>query len=186
MMLSKKIMIPTFALAFILSLFSFNEAKAGETVFNVESVTAAGYGKAADFTWTQDGKKQSFKELTKGKVVFLNFWGTWCGPCRRELPDIVEINKELSGKDFIIVGIALERSSAALESVRKFAKANNLTYINILDNDKRELSKAFGGISAVPTTYIIDQDGKIAQRKQGMGTKQQFLNLIKKVLNIKS
>src|SRR5688572_27362432 len=68
-------------------------APAASSVATVESVSAAKSGKATDFAWKADGKTVSFSEFTKGKVTFLNFWATWCPPCRREIPDIIEISK---------------------------------------------------------------------------------------------
>ena len=176
------ILIPVIA---VFSLFFVYNADSvdNEHVFAVESVTSAGYGNAANFTWKHGSKTVSFKDYTKDKVVFLNFFGTWCGPCKRELPDIVEIGNDLKDKDFIIVAVALERNqSTALKTVSEFAKARNLPFLIVIDDDKRSLSNAYGGISAVPTTFIIDKAGKIAQTKLGMGTKQQFMDLINKVL----
>lgn len=153
------------------------------TVFAVTSVTQGKGGKVADFTFDQGGKQVKFSELTKGKTVFLNFWGTWCPPCRRELPDIVKINKELSGKKFIVIGVALERGNDVSENIKKvadFASTNGLDYINLIDG-KRELQAAFGGIRAVPTTFII-KDGVIKVSHEGMDDYNGFMEKIKPYL----
>lgn len=116
----------------------------------------------------------------KGKVVFINFWGTWCPPCRREIPDIIEINKELSGKDFIVVGIAMERASDPISQVQSFAEKNGINYINFINIP--ELSEAYGGIPAVPTTFIVDKNGNIAEKIVGMRDKAGFMQSINRVL----
>jgi thiol-disulfide isomerase/thioredoxin len=148
-----------------------NAAAAAKTkVYSIETVVGGGADKVADFTFKDGGKTVKFSEITKNKVVFLNFWGTWCPPCRREIPDIVRISKELGGKDFIVIGIALERGDDIAENVKKvaeFASKNDIEYYNFIDS-KRELQKVYGGIRAVPTTFFIDKNGKINKAHEGM------------------
>lgn len=164
---------------------SANLNAAGEPVkvFAIETVTAGSDSKVADFTFKEGGKTVKFSEFTKGKVVFLNFWGTWCPPCKRELPDIARISKEMGGKDFVVIGIALERGDDVAENVKKvadFSGKNELGYYNFIDS-KRELQKAYGGIRAVPTTFIIDKNGKIGLAHEGMDSYDGFMGKINKV-----
>ena len=155
---------------------------ANTNVFAINSVVTATDGTVANFNFTdKNGNKTSFKEFTKGKVVFVNFWGTWCPPCRKEIPDIIEIQKELSNKDFMVVGIALERDqAAAITNVANFASKNGINYTNFIGNN--EIQNAYGGISAVPTTYIIGKDGKIAEKIVGMRSKADFMTSINRIL----
>lgn len=158
-----------------------NSSKAA--VFGVSNVGATQKGFATDFSWMNGNKSISFKDITKGKVVFLNFWGTWCPPCRKEIPDIVKLDKDLPDKDFVVVGIALERErnqQKAVQLVSKFADSKGLNYNIIVDDGK--ISKAYGPISAVPTTFIIDRDGRIVETMQGLRSYETFLSSIKKVL----
>lgn len=160
-----------------------NAASGQSKVFSIETVTGGSSDKVADFTFKDGGKTVKFSEITKGKVVFLNFWGTWCPPCRKEIPDIVRISKELGGKDFIVIGIALERGDDIAENIKKvsdFASKNDIEYYNFVDN-KRELAKVYGGIPAVPTTFIIDKNGKIGLAHQGMDSYDGFMTKINKV-----
>lgn len=163
-----------------------NEANAKPAVkanvYNLKEVKSAVGKKAADFTFDMDGKTVSFAEYTKGKVVFLNFWGTWCPPCRAEIPDIIEINKDLKGKDFVVIGIAVEKVTAdqAKSKVAEFAGKSGIDYTLVIGNP--ELYKAYGGISSVPTTYIIDKDGTIGETIIGMRDKETFMKSINKFL----
>ncbi len=158
-------------------------------VFALESVEAAKVVKAgqrADFAW-KDGKSVvKLSDFSKGKPVFLNFWATWCPPCRKELPDIVELNKELGDK-VVFIGVALENESKAAKAsplVSSFAQKNNLGYINLVGDDKviAEITAGYGNVEAIPTTFIIGKDGAILQKLVGGQSKQDFLAAIKKAL----
>jgi thiol-disulfide isomerase/thioredoxin len=156
--------------------------KSEAKVFQIETVGKAEKGKSIDFSWNDNGTKVSFAEYTKNKVVLLNFWGTWCPPCRKEIPDLIALNKELKGKDFVIVGIALERNpNGAVNVVKEYAQKNQIEYINICDL-QRKLDQAYGGIEAVPTTFIIDKKGNISETIVGGRDKATFLQSVNRVL----
>lgn len=160
---------------------SDSQTKLGD-VFKLEGVTKAPKGKANDFTWKDGSKTVTFSEFTKNKVVLLNFWGTWCGPCRMEIPDLKEVVNELNGKDFVVIGVPLERNpSNAITTVQTFVKNNNLNYVNIVDVD-RKLDAAYGGISGVPTTIIIDKQGNVSEAMVGAQPKDRFMKAINRVL----
>ncbi len=147
-------------------------------IFVVSTVTPAKPGNIVDFVWNQKGKEVSFSEYVKGKVVLLNFWGTWCPPCRREIPDLVSIHNESDGKDYVIVGIVLERDvENAEKNVGDFANKNGIGYLNIIDKTQ-SIARAYGGINAVPTTFVIDKKGKIVETLVGMRSKTEFLDAI--------
>ncbi|MCX6155283.1 MAG: TlpA disulfide reductase family protein [Candidatus Kapabacteria bacterium] len=148
-------------------------------VFPALSVGKAAGKKAADFVWQQDGKQVRFSEYAKGKFVFLNFWGTWCPPCRREIPDIISIARDMSGKDFLVIGIALERSQIvdeAIAGVVKFWNGQGMNYPVIIGN--MELAQAYGGIEAVPTTFLINEKGEIVKQITGGRSKEDFMKEI--------
>ncbi len=143
-------------------------------------------GKIRDFMWMENGEKKLFSEYVKDKVVFLNFWATWCGPCRHEIPAIIEINKEMNPDDFVVVGIFLERDrynspENSMKRVKNFAKSKGINYINF--NPTQELEKAYGRISGIPTTFIIDKDGNIKEKIVGARRKADFIKSIKKVMD---
>ncbi|OGU95145.1 MAG: hypothetical protein A2220_03215 [Ignavibacteria bacterium RIFOXYA2_FULL_35_10] len=152
-------------------------------VIQIETVAKQKQGFAVDFTWKENGNSTKFSDFTKGKVVLLNFWGTWCPPCRREIPDLVEVSKELANKDFVLIGIALERGADVTSNITKvsdFMKSNGIPYNNFIGVEA--ITNAYGGIAAVPTTYIIDKNGKISETIVGMRGKSDFMESIKRVL----
>ena len=148
----------------------------------IDKVEAASANSAVNFTFTNNGKASSFKELTKGKVVLLNVWGTWCPPCRRELPDIIEIQKDLKNKNFIVVGLALEQPNNPdpLKTVQDFAEKQQFNYYNFILNEQLKL--AYGTFPSVPTSFIIDQNGRIVEKIVGMKSKAAFMESINRVL----
>lgn len=155
--------------------FSGNNA-AGTTINNVAmvaSVQATGAGGTPDFSWNdQSGATVLFSEISRGKPVLLNFWATWCGPCVKEMPDLVELSKEYEAKGALVIGISLDKDSDVLNVVTEFAKDKKVTYPLIIDNG--ELEKAFGGIRAIPTTFYIDKNGTIVEKLIGMQSKARF------------
>ena len=124
----------------------------------------------------------SFSEYTKGKVVLLNFWGTWCGPCKMELPDLIQISKDLAGKDFVMIGIASENVAPdqAMLKVEKFATSAGIPYLNFLINNK--IRESYGGINSIPNTFIINKKGEVVETIVGMKNKDYFMKAINKVL----
>lgn len=162
------------------------EKASGTKVFTLKSVAAAEGNKRADFAWAEGKSTVKLSELSKGKPVFLNFWATWCPPCRRELPDIVELHKELGSK-VVFMGIASENESKAVKStplVTSFAQKNNIGYINIVGDEEliAKISTAYGNVEALPTTFIIDKNGVIVDKLVGGRSKEDFLAALKKVM----
>lgn len=138
---------------------------------------------AIDFTFEVDGKTVKFSEYTKGKIVFLNFWGTWCGPCRNEIPAIMDIQKEMAD-DVIVIGIALERRPNDKPKVEQFSQSKGLNYLNFMRHPDLEayygqIAYNMPNIASVPTTFLIDKDGMVVSYKKGGQSKQAFVNWIK-------
>lgn len=139
---------------------------------------------APNFTWNENGKKMSLNEL-KGKVVLVNLWATWCGPCIKEMPDLSKVSEELKDKNFKMLGMNIFQQEGA-KKVEDFLKTNPVSY-TILDGNKEVVdafSEASGSnIEAVPTTFIIDKEGKIAETIVGARPKEVFISTINKYLN---
>jgi thiol-disulfide isomerase/thioredoxin len=109
-----------------------------------------------------DGRPVSV-ESARGKVVLLNFWATWCGPCREEIPTLVALQQHYPDQ-LLVVGLSIDEGTAA--DVKQFAAQFHVNYpVAIADS---EIQEAFGGISSVPSTFVVDPDGEIVQRHVGM------------------
>ena len=133
---------------------------------------------APDFTLKDvlQGKEYSLSQF-KGKVVMINFFTFFCGPCRDEMPDLNKINNELKGKGLQTLGIAL---SSDPTQIRFLVKQLGLEYPVLIGTDK--VSDAYGSISVVPTTVIIDKAGNVAQRIEGTRKKEVFQKMIEPLL----
>ena len=131
-----------------------------------------------DFTLKDvlQGKEYSLSQF-KGKVVMINFFTFFCGPCRDEMPDLNKINNELKGKGLQTLGIAL---SSDPTQIRFLVKQLGLEYPVLIGTDK--VSDAYGSISVVPTTVIIDKAGNVAQRIEGTRKKEVFQKMIEPLL----
>jgi peroxiredoxin len=130
---------------------------------------------APDFTLkaVQDGKAHSLSQY-RGKVVLLNFFTFFCGPCRQEMPHLNQMEQELKGQGFQTLGIAL---ASTPEQLQQLISQLGLNYPVLEGNDS--VSKAYGGIELVPVTFIIDRQGNIAHKILGARGKEEFEKLIK-------
>ncbi len=136
-------------------------------------------GKAApDFTLKDvlQGNDYTLSQF-KGKVVLINFFTFFCGPCRDEMPDLEKINQEMKGKGFETLGIAL---SSDPTQIRFLVKQLGLNYPVLLGDEK--VSKAYGNVEVVPTTFIIDKQGNIAHKVLGTRKKEEFVKMIQALL----
>jgi len=114
----------------------------------------------------------------KGKVVLLNFWATWCGPCKVEIPWFVEFNKTYKDRGFAVVGVSLDDDG--WKSVKPYLAEKKIDYTVVVGND--EVSKAYGDVDSLPTTFIIDRDGRIAFVHTGLVGKDTYEKEIRSLL----
>ena len=98
----------------------------------------------------------------RGKIVFLNFWATWCPTCRTEMPSMERLHRKLSGKDFAMVAVNIKETAS---QVKNFFEEYNLTFTALMDTTG-EVSTEFG-LRAIPTTFILDKSGQILGRIAG-------------------
>jgi thiol-disulfide isomerase/thioredoxin len=99
----------------------------------------------------------------QGKVVILNFWATWCPPCREEIPVLIELAKKYKDS-LLIVGVSVDDGSP--DEVREFAKAFHMNYPVVMWS--HELVSEYGGVPALPTTFLINKDARIVQKHEGL------------------
>lgn len=147
-------------------------------LFLVTAATSGWGASAPDFTLkaVQDGKEYSLAQF-KGKVVLINFFTFFCGPCRQEMPHLSQMYQELKGQGFQTLGIGL---SSTPEQLKQLVTQLNLAYPVLEGNDA--VSKAYGGVELVPLTFIIDKQGNIAHKVLGARSKEEFEKLVKPLL----
>lgn len=135
-------------------------------------------GKAPDFTLPDlDGKPFSLSS-TAGKVVLLDFWATWCPPCRMGVPELQELYDRYKAKGLVIVGVSLDQGGAA--DVRPFVKANGVTY-PIVIGDQR-VANLYGGIRGIPTMFVVDRGGNVVKKLVGYQQKSVLEAVVKELL----
>jgi thiol-disulfide isomerase/thioredoxin len=125
-----------------------------------------------------DGKNLKLSDL-RGKAVLLNFWATYCGPCKIEMPWFVELQREYGPQGFQIVGVAMD--DASLEDIAKFAKEMGVNYPILLG--KESVGQSYGGVSVLPTTFFLARDGKLIAREFGLQSRSVFVDHIKRAMS---
>jgi peroxiredoxin len=144
----------------------------------VVSVPAQASDPAPNFSLkTADGKVVELNKL-KGKAVVVNFWATWCGPCRSEIPGMLEVYDRYRSKGLEIVGVSLDRDGWRV--VSPYVDKTKITYPVVLGDEG--IVEAYGGIEAIPTTFVIDKKGNIVEKHIGYMSKDDFEKKVKKVL----
>ncbi len=150
-------------------------------VVNVASVKLSGdvKGKVAP-DWelkTLDGKPVKLSDF-RGKAVVVDFWATWCGPCKIEMPWFVELQKQYGPQGLEIVGIAMEDTSN--EEIAKFVKEMGVNYTIV--HGKEAVGEAYGGVLGLPTSFFVGRDGKIVDQSTGLVSRSELEDHIKEAL----
>jgi len=114
----------------------------------------------------------------KGKVIIVNFWATWCGPCKVEIPDLIELQREYPD-ELVVVGLDLLDEWSR---VKPFADTLAVNYPLLDANNRKDVEDAFGPMWGLPTTVIVGRDGKVAKRHSGIATKEQFKQYVESLL----
>ena len=118
---------------------------------------------APDFKLTGlDGKPVTLSD-SHGKVILLNFWATWCGPCRAEIPDLVELQNKYKGR-LQILGLVVDDDDA--DAIKEFVEKFKLNYPVAIASDA--VRYQYGGIAALPTSFVLDTEGRIVQKHEGL------------------
>jgi len=135
---------------------------------------------APDFSlFDSNGQVFRLSRIARTNIVILNFFGTWCPPCRKEIPDFVKVSKEYQGKNIQFLGILVERQYN-MKKIKKFIKNNEIPYPILMST--REVVQDYK-IRAYPTTFIIDKGGYIIKKKIGMMDEKKLKEFINNILN---
>lgn len=136
------------------------------------------YRPAPDFKATDllSGREFSLSDL-RGQVVVLNYWATWCPPCRKEIPDLVRLQQDYAGQ-VMVIGVSVDKEGPAV--VTRFAQERGVNYPVILPEDPALLS--MGSVRSLPTTFIIDREGNIKKVMVGIRTYLFFAAAVKPFL----
>ena len=114
----------------------------------------------------------------RGKVVLLDFWATWCGPCKIEIPWFQEFERQNKDKGFAVIGVAMDEEG--WDVVKPFAQHFGINYRLVVGDDST--AQLYGGVDALPTTFLIDREGKIASIHVGLSSKSDFEDGIQELL----
>jgi thiol-disulfide isomerase/thioredoxin len=115
----------------------------------------------------------------KGKVVMMNFFATWCGPCKYEIPLFVELQDEYRDRGVAFIGVQIDDDPQLL---KPFAEEYKVNYPMLVANEREDLQEAYGPFWGIPVTVMIGRDGTICKRHMGIATKEQFENEIRALL----
>jgi peroxiredoxin len=114
----------------------------------------------------------------RGKTVMVDFWATWCGPCQIEIPWFMDFERKYKDQGFVVIGVAMD--DEGWQVVKPFIEQMKMNYRVVIGND--HTADLYGGIEALPTTVLIDRDGRIASTHVGLAGKQEFQDAIEKLL----
>ena len=107
----------------------------------------------------------------KGKVILLNFWATWCGPCKIEIPWFNEFHQKYQGKGFVVVGISADDT---VEQLKPFVAQYKMAYPVLVGLGRDDVQEALGPVWGLPTTLLINREGRVCQRHMGLVKKEEF------------
>jgi peroxiredoxin len=134
---------------------------------------------APDFTLKDaDGKTVHLSQY-RGKVVLLDFWATWCDPCRLEIPWFIDLQRKNKDRGFEVLGVSMD--DEGWEVVKPFMKSVGMNYRVVIGND--ETTQMYGGVDSLPSTFLIDRQGKIAAIHIGLASRKVFEDGVEELLH---
>ncbi len=149
-------------------------AESGES-FCTDNAKSASF----NFTLKDIGGKDVSLSAFKGNVVVLDFWATWCPPCKKEIPGFVGLYNTYKSRGFVVVGISVDESPS---DVKKFMKKYKMNYPVLNGYEREDVQKAFAPMPGFPTTFVISRDGKICYQHTGFTPLELFEQKIKALL----
>ena len=171
-----------FSAAATLTAVALLSSCSGTSSVNASSKAPNGRKLAPDFTLTDANGTSVKLSDYRGKVVLLNFWATWCGPCAIEIPWFKEFEQEYKSKGFEVLGISMDDDG--WPAVKPYIAERKINYRILLGNDS--VTQLYGGFDALPVTFMIDREGRFAFGAHiGLAGKNEYLSEIQSLLGIK-
>jgi cytochrome c biogenesis protein CcmG/thiol:disulfide interchange protein DsbE len=133
---------------------------------------------APSFKLTSTDNKTISLDDYKGKVVLLDFWATWCPPCRKGIPDLIELQKKYQGR-LVVIGISVDQPDTKPEVV-PFVQKMGINYPVVYSDGNVDM--LYGGIEAIPTSFIIDKEGKVVKKTVGLESIDNYISVIETLL----
>jgi len=164
----------------LISCGAYSHNKAGNPTIDQQAAsdtTQREFKTAPDFTLKTMSRDNFTLSDHEGKVVVLNFWATWCAPCRKEIPDFIELQKQMKDDGVLFAGIALDKEGWS--KVRPYAQKMEINYPIMLASSN--VHSQYGPIRAVPTTLILNKKRQVEYVAPGMLTKQKLKPILKKL-----
>ena len=158
-------------------------APAPEPIQAVDGAVCEANPKPANLNFTM--KDMHGKDVAaapfKGKVILLDFWATWCGPCKIEIPWFIEFHSKYQSQGLVVLGVSVDDSP---EDLRQYAGQMKMNYPVLVGDGRRDLTdeQPYGPVWGMPTTFLIGRDGKICRRHVGLASKDQFEREIRALL----
>jgi thiol-disulfide isomerase/thioredoxin len=150
----------------------------GSVAADAEDAVMAGLPAPLDFTLKDmngiDVRLASFK----GKVILINFWATWCGPCRVEIPHLIELQQQY-GDDLVVLGVSIDDTA---EKLKPYAAEMKVNYPLLVGNGRQDFQDAYGPFWGIPVTVFVARDGLIHKKHSGIASKEQFEHEIASLL----
>jgi thiol-disulfide isomerase/thioredoxin len=143
-----------------------------------EDVAAVGKPARLDFKLKDMNGVDVRLDSFKGKVILINFWATWCGPCKAEIPSLVELQEKYAD-DLVVLGFSVDDPA---EKMKPYAEEYKVNYPLLVGNGREDVQNAFGPLLGIPVSVIIDREGIIAKKHTGIATKEQFEREIQALL----
>ena len=124
-----------------------------------------------DFTVRDISGKDVRLSQYKGQVVLLNFWATWCVPCKREIPELAALYRDYKERGFVVLGVSVD---SEVRLIKPFAREMKMNYPVLIGAGREDLGQAFGPFIGFPTSVLVARDGKVCVRHTGLVTKAQL------------
>jgi thiol-disulfide isomerase/thioredoxin len=168
--------------ASLLLVFGFNKVREAPTPEALAAAKMKGQPAHEFALQTTEGKVIHLSDL-RGRAVVLNFWATWCEPCKIEMPWLMELQKQYGAQELQVVGVQMN-DDAAVEDVASFAKGMGIGYLILVGKraEQNAIANDYGGIAFLPETVFITRDGKISEKTIGLRSKPEIEESIQQAL----